>query len=206
MSAVSTLVQKMQAIWDKNQKQIIRDFGAEDFYSDEDYWKPEMVEEDISDRADNFISDFDNKANDDGNKLLIYRAITVADVGEFLFHVANGEPLEGYDGLGVFWSWDKDSAQAHWGGSSGEEVVIEAMVNVNDIDAKLTLELNLHPSLGEDEAEIRVKPGAPIEVLGVYVEQDGQTEYISPLDEDLPPIRMTASFETRYPICAELLR
>lgn len=221
MGAVQQLKNQMEALWDKNETKIVDDLSSEDYYNcnkeeflswyradhhGEGLTDDELIHEHISERVSDFLSEFDNSATDDGDKLIVYRCLSVADQDEFLFHIAHGEPAEGYDGLGVFWSWDKDKAGCHWGsGSSGQgsgDVVVEALVSTSDVDIAATLELNLSPSTGEDEAEIRVKEGCKLEVLGVHTSDD---EYISPLDEGLDPIPMTASFYTIYPTLARIL-
>lgn len=224
MGAAQQLKDQMNALWDKNEKKIIDDLSDEDYYNHNkaeflEWYKPhgdhglsedgtdeEYIREHLVERFSDFLHEFDNNANDDGNKLIVYRCLSVDDQDEFLFRVAHGEPAEGHKGLGVFWSWDKEKAGCHWGsGSSGQgsgDVVVEALVDVKDIDVEATLRLNLSPSTGEDEAEIRVREGAKLEVLGVHTSDD---EYISPLDEGLDPIPMTANFYAKYPTLAKVL-
>jgi len=142
----------------------------------------------IHDRFANFYSDFKSKATESKGKIVAYRCISVDDVDEFLFHVANGTPVENYEGIGVFWAWDKKRAACHWGHDTGSKVTVHAQIPYDSLDVYYTLMLNLSLSLGEDEAEIRLKEGAPVEIIGV---EHGK-ELISPLDEGHPPIQMQA--------------
>lgn len=163
----------------------------------------EIVEQAAFDRWVDFKASFDSVAQDDGpaGELLIYRCIQVDDPDEFIFHVAHGEPVDEYKGIGIFWSWDEKQAQCHWG-KGGRSVTVHACVPYSSIEAYDTLILNLSPSLGEDEAEIRLKEGSQVLILGVEYEN----EYYSPLDEDLPPVPMSAilAFEERpMPVAPE---
>jgi len=205
MSAVNELASQMDAMWDKDTKKIIEEVSEDDYYND--FRKDgENVEDHIANRFSEFLPHFQNNAQDDGDKLIIYRCISPDDEDEFLFHIAHGEPIEGHEGLGIFWSYDREKAGCHWGSGSSHQssgdVVVEALVSVNDIDVYRTLILNLNPSLGAEEAEIRVKEGAKLEVLGVHTSDN---EYISPLDEGLEPIPMHASFYKTYPALARVL-
>ena len=71
-------------------------------------------------------------------------------------------------GIGIYWSWDEGTAEAHWGrfGNGAVEVLLRAQVSENDVDWEGTIIANLDPSLGEDEQEIRLKPGVHPVVLG----------------------------------------
>lgn len=167
-----------------------------DGYDQDNALCKEIVEQAVDDRWLDFKSSFDSIAQDDGpaGEILIYRCIQVDDPDEFIFHVAHGEPLEDYKGIGIFWSWDEKQAQCHWG-KGGRSVTVHACVPYDSIETYDTLILNLSPSLGADEAELRLKEGATVLVLGV----DYDDEYYSPLDADLPPVPMHAilAFEER---------
>ncbi len=76
--------------------------------------------------------------------------------------------------IGIFWSWDKNSAKAHWGSYDGKGVewLIESIAQKNQIDWELTIALNAHPSLGDDEREIRLIEGSEVPILSL--ERDGK--------------------------------
>lgn len=74
--------------------------------------------------------------------------------------------------LGIFWAYEEDAAEAHWGDSHKgrtETAVLQTSVTENQIDWIGTFEANLHPSIGEEEREIRLKEGEkiPLEALSV---------------------------------------
>ena len=71
--------------------------------------------------------------------------------------ISRGKYAAGYKGLGIYWAWDADKADCHWGSGSKDHVIVTCLVDASHIDVKDTLLKNLHPSLGEEEAEIRVK-------------------------------------------------
>ena len=67
-------------------------------------------------------------------------------------------------GIGVYWSYEEGAAQAHWG-QGGRPYTLEGQITENAVDWESTIYANLHPSLGEDEKEIRLKDGAPVKLL-----------------------------------------
>lgn len=202
MSTKQQLVQALMSTYAKSKDDIFIDLQAHDFYNDADFFKwerqdgkedmtdEEIIRGHIDERFWDFISDFKRVAKEHNGKLLIYRCMTVDDEGEFLFHIANGTPLEDYEGLGIFWAWDEGRAECHWGYTKGgHQLTVHALTALKSIDVYLTLLRNLDPSLGKDEAEIRLLEGASLEVLGVET-KDG---YVSPLDEGHKPIPLVAS-------------
>ena len=155
MSAVTRLIELFRQEY-KTKLKKVREYvatdGSDSFYAQIPYYKEdydfrnltedEIVYELIDRRFYDFIDDFDRVATDDGDMLLVYREITVEDTDEFLFHIANGEPIEDYKGLGIFWAWDENKAEAYWGGG-GEGVGIHAMVPIESIDIFTTLVKNI---------------------------------------------------------------
>lgn len=93
-----------------------------------------------------------------GDKLPVFRVIT-AD--------ANWTP----DGRhpGIYWSWDKRAADAHWGDFSGAHLVwmIEGAITWDAIEWVNTLAKNVCQSSSE-EKEIRLIDNAPVEILRYY--------------------------------------
>jgi len=73
--------------------------------------------------------------------------------------------------LGIYWSWDEDAAEAHWGyGSETKKipVKIQSEINVNYIDWIETIKLNMNPS-GEEEKEIRLFKNTPLKIKSIIV-------------------------------------
>ncbi len=104
-----------------------------------------------------------------GDRILLCRALTVKCRETFLENCKNNHFPE-YLGIGVCWSWDHPKADAHWG-SVGKLIEVYGYVKVSEIDWDRTINLNLCPVLGFDEAEIRLKSGAEIEIVRVDEEQ-----------------------------------
>ena len=68
--------------------------------------------------------------------------------------------------LGEYWAWKADAADAHWGNFSSGHVkwLLTADVETSQVDWVQTLATNGDPST-EEEAEITVRPDAPIKLL-----------------------------------------
>jgi hypothetical protein len=66
--------------------------------------------------------------------------------------------------LGVCWAYQKSAAEAHWGefGEGRSELVLEALVHVDDVDWQQSVCLNAHT---ECEREIRIKPTAFVHLI-----------------------------------------
>lgn len=77
--------------------------------------------------------------------------------------------------LGIYWSYEEDAAEPHWGYGSGgrtETVLLQTSVTDEQIDWNGTFEANLHPSLGEQEKEIRLKEGEKIHLEALWLNND----------------------------------
>jgi hypothetical protein len=87
----------------------------------------------------------------------VYRVVTLKDIRGLKRR-----------GIGVFWSWDEDAAEAHWGnfGPGYQKYIIHAQVQEQDVDWEATVWVNLDPSLGQEEKEIRLKEGTHPQILG----------------------------------------
>lgn len=70
--------------------------------------------------------------------------------------------------LGIYWSFEMDSAEAHWAGGGGYNWLIEARAPISAIDWPITLENKI---IYEGEDEIRVIAGTTVEVDQIYVEE-----------------------------------
>lgn len=77
------------------------------------------------------------------------------------------------ESVGQYWAWDLPSAQAHWGkfDKGNMPVTLRAEVPHSQIDWRLTVMVNSDPSLGEDEKEIRVRPGTALVISHVALER-----------------------------------
>lgn len=98
------------------------------------------------------------------------------------FLTGNGILQDGYKGIGIYWAWDEESADAHWG-RGGEFVTIAARIPAKAIDFKRMLLANIDSSTGINEAEITLKEGAQVELM--YVITGSETI-------DLPSIKIGA--------------
>lgn len=70
--------------------------------------------------------------------------------------------------LGIYWSWDKNAADAHWGNFNDGDVkwLITAKIPVSSIEWDTTLAMNASDDFSE-EKEIRIHENAPLEIINV---------------------------------------
>lgn len=96
-----------------------------------------------------------------GNELSIYRMIVVND--EWIENLKQG------DSLGIYWSYEEDAAEPHWGyNNAANHVLIEALVNVDDINWIKTIQANMHPSYTQ-EKEIYLDKNTPIKLISIKI-------------------------------------
>ena len=121
-------------------------------------WFENLFLERVYDKED----DIKTLADWDGNEIVIYREITASE--DWL---SSAEIIT--EALGVFWSWDKNAAEAHWGafGSGHVHWLIVSKVPKGRVDWPDTLAKNASFSQ-EDEKEIEVMEGTPLPLLAVY--------------------------------------
>lgn len=107
--------------------------------------------------------EIENKCHIENNKVKVYRALTV-NIEEFLDLLKKDQYQKGFNGLGIFWAWDKNKADAHWGSfSDGEtEILISGEVDFSFIDLDTSMILNFSPTLGLEEAEFQLLEGYDI--------------------------------------------
>lgn len=71
--------------------------------------------------------------------------------------------------LGIYWSYEEDAAEAHWGSGRGIQILIQTSVTEDQIDFEGTFAANLQPSTGEEEKEIRLNEGEKIPLEALWV-------------------------------------
>jgi len=119
-------------------------------------YKKELFEENLDNEGFyNWV--YDNSQDDDG-LITIYRAIEF-NKGKFLDPYEN---IMSHNGIGVFWTWDADSAESHWG-RGGELFILCAKTRPEDVNWIQTIYKN-----GYDlniEHEIEMKSGGIAKVI-----------------------------------------
>ena len=114
-------------------------------------------------RSEELFDSIYHETKDEGDKIRIYRAIQVQNVNKFMEALKAGKTIAGFDGIGIYWSWDSKAADAHWG-AGGHKLLIEALVPMNAIDFKETALLSMD---NEEECEVRLLHNKDIEIVDV---------------------------------------
>lgn len=110
------------------------------------------------------LTDFYRREIIKNGKVTVWRKITVKE--SWMDHLVK----EGKH-LGVYWSWDPDAADTHWGDFSKKSVaLIEAEVPENGVDWEETLVANIQPMMGEDEKEIKLHRGVPLKIISIEID------------------------------------
>ena len=154
----------------KHEEQLIdvddEDIDQEDFLN----W----LEYDLRYKLEELIRLYRNELIQNG-RVTVWRAMTVTS--SWLAHLER----EGKH-LGIYWTWDPDAADTHWGDySKTSKVLIEAEVPENGVDWEKTLITNIEPFTGDDEKEITLIKGVPLRILSI--EMDGELQDISNLED-----------------------
>ena len=76
--------------------------------------------------------------------------------------------------VGIYWSYDEQSADCHWGKYEGEtvRVTLKARITPGIVDWRSTMRLQLDPSLGDEEKEVRLIEGARLIITEITVCDD----------------------------------
>lgn len=115
-------------------------------------------------RFDDAMDKISSKIKPD-NTIDIWRMMTVDD--NWMSHL-----IQSGKHLGIYWSWEENAAEAHWGSGGKQSVLIQSLVNENYINWEDTIELNMNISLGDEEKEIRLFKNTPIKIIGVEINNE----------------------------------
>ena len=117
---------------------------------------------------DNAVERITNNLKPDGT-IDIWRRITINDEeNRWISHLADAGKH-----LGIYWSWDERSAEAHWGNSAhNNEALIKSSIKEEYIDWRNTLYANMDMSLGEDEREITLFKNTLLKIEELYVDDN----------------------------------
>jgi len=130
------------------------DIDQEDFYA----W----VEEDLKFKIEELIRFYESEIIK-GGRITVWRKITVSE--DWMDHFSK----EGKH-LGIYWTWDPDAAETHWGDYTKKSVaLIEAEVSENGVDWKRTIRANIEPAIGDDEKEITLNKGIPLKIVSIEI-------------------------------------
>lgn len=123
----------------------------------------------IDERWDDFLSEFRNEAEEDGDLLILYRCIAVKDPRRTMKLLEQGKKTHKEKGLGIYWSWNKEAADCHWALHAGraEYMYLVGLTDAQAVDIEGTVVANFVPGRGAEEKEIRLKEGSRVDVLGV---------------------------------------
>lgn len=72
-------------------------------------------------------------------------------------------------GLGQYWTWDKEYAEAY-AGQGSNEWLISGLIDPASVDWVSTILANAHPATGQEEKEITIPEGTPVKVVGIEVD------------------------------------
>jgi hypothetical protein len=117
-------------------------------------------------RYDEAVERITSKLKPDGT-IDIWRRITVDDEeNRWISHLADAGKH-----LGIYWSWDERSAEAHWGDSTkNSDALIKSTIKEEYIDWRNTLYANMDMSLGEDEREITLFKNTSLKIEELYID------------------------------------
>lgn len=83
--------------------------------------------------------------------------------------------------LGIYWSIEKNKAEAHWGRFGPKypiEVTYEGIINLKNVNWRQTIFARMDMSSGDEESEITFIPNGKIFIESVYIVPFDKTIYI----------------------------
>ena len=140
------------------------DMDYDEFIEDETRMKDfnEWMIYDFEYRFNKYKDTYQTLFRNGGGKMTLFREMYVPN--EWIKSLQNANAK-----LGIYWSYEEDAAESHWGYGSGIKVLLQTSVKDEQIDWEGTFEANLHPSIGEDEKEIRLKENEKIPLDALWV-------------------------------------
>lgn len=145
----------------KLQNKEFEDYTNEELYNNQEFF--EYMKEYFYDSLYDFEFNIKTILIENNGYIPIFRMMTVDD--EF-FDNLHTTPTPH---LGVYWSWDEGSAEAHWGEPNKPyTILIESIINKFDIDWDKTYRANLDINLGQDEKEIFVPENTPLKIIRIH--------------------------------------
>lgn len=119
------------------------------------------------DRVRLAFDDIQRRAETNSGQIKLYRVITAP----YEWISTGGLRSRG---MGVFWSYDRSAAEAHWGEFNGRHIRwrLTGWVGIGDVEWDATLAQNADPSYVE-EMEIRVREGTVVDVVQIEMEKNG---------------------------------
>ena len=134
----------------------------------------QIAKEAFRTQLSDFMSSFTSSAKIERGGITLWRCITVEDPQAYLELLKAGNypdketGIGNYRGLGVYWSYDQSAANCHWGKSGGKKILLKAVAPISAIDVRSTLSMNMDVDTGMVEAEIRLKKGAAVKLVGAF--------------------------------------
>jgi tRNA nucleotidyltransferase/poly(A) polymerase len=156
-----------------NYERFIESYQYEENMVDVDKEEIEKTEDfknwfkyELSARYDDAVERITNNLKPDGT-IDIWRRITVDDEeNRWISHLADAGKH-----LGIYWSWDERSAEAHWGDTTkSSNALIKSSIKEEYIDWRNTLYANMDMSLGEDEREITLFKNTSLKIEELYID------------------------------------
>lgn len=98
--------------------------------------------------------------SDDPKRLQIFRSITLDELDKL---------QKNYNGVGIYWSYDFDGAQAHCGhqGNVNREFILDGWVYTDAINWESTIYKSIYQL--RNEKEIELNENAPIQINSIYM-------------------------------------
>lgn len=130
-----------------------------------------FLSEHTRERVGAAFDDLLNGLEMDGGRVRIWRSIMVAP--EWIETEIHERPL------GVFWSFEKDAAECHWGDySNGKiEIRLEGLVDPADVDWACSVYCNTR---FPEEKEVHLKESALVEVTSAVWASEDEDALVSP--------------------------
>jgi len=97
------------------------------------------------------------------NSGILYRAMHIPSKLDDL----DKEDFSKHEGVGIFWSYDRSGAEAHWGSGDSNEIVLVAQVEPEDVNWESTLFKSYWTS--SEELEVELEENTTIEIIGFEV-------------------------------------
>lgn len=123
------------------------------------------------------INDFLKRSENivDKNTLVVYRAIVINSLDQFINAIKTKRNTAFGSGLGIYWSFDKKKTEAWEGTGTGPEIIITAEINPENINFSEMVMANVHVEYGNLESEVTLNAGTQLKIINIEFSESGKS-------------------------------
>ena len=118
-------------------------------------------------RLKEYTTLFKEIARTKGDEIFIARCITVDNAKDFVEAIKTGKAYKEFEGLGIYWSWNQEHTECHWGQSGQIALILKGSAKASEINYYEMALAVASIYAGLEEFELNLNKSAKITILSV---------------------------------------